>query len=172
MIPWVTMRKLARGTGAGIGLLSWVIAGWWSGVAAATERLEPGDPFPAFITVDQHDVPFEFKPGILRVVIAFEMPVSKAANKVLAAEGAGFLEGHQAIYVANIHGMPAMGRMFALPKMRKYPHRIILADSEELLAPFPREEGELTVVRVDGEGRIESFGHLQPAALPAGLRGD
>ena len=41
-------------------------------------------------------------------------------------------------FIANVYGMPAIGRFFAMPKMKKYPHRIMLADAEGLLDEFPQ----------------------------------
>jgi hypothetical protein len=64
--------------------------------------------------------------------------------------------------VANIHGMPKIGRMFALPKMRKYPHSIVLGDSADLLTPHPRQEGKVTVLKLDASAKVSKISYWSP----------
>ncbi len=132
------------------------------GPAATAATLGPGDAFPAFESTDQHGVAYTFEPGTQVVLIAFEMSAAKAANRYLAAQPATYLDDHQAVYIANIYGMPAIGRHFALPKMRKYPQRIVLADGEDLLSPFPRQEKRVTVLGLDDAGMIRTVGYWNP----------
>ena len=135
----------------------------------AAEILGPGDPFPAFEASDQHGEAYTFEPGTRAVLIAFEMSAAKAANHVFAAEPEDYLDDHDAVYIANIYGMPGIGRHFALPKMRKYPHRIILADGKDLLTPFPHEDKRVTVLELDGAGVIRSVGYWNPGEEPLSL---
>ena len=133
-----------------------------AGAAGSAELLKPGDRFPGFAAEDQHGAAYRFQPGTRAVLIAFDMGSARAANKVLAALGSGYLDDRQAVYVANIHGMPGIGRRFALPKMRKYPHRIVLADDETLLSPFPQQDGRITVVRLDDAGVVVRIDFWDP----------
>ena len=94
---------------------------------AADGQLAVGDTVPALTAKDQHDKAFTLGDEAGYLLVAFDMGTGKAANGRLEKKGATWLDEHQAVYVSNIHGMPGVGRMFALPKMRKYPHRIILA---------------------------------------------
>jgi len=130
--------------------------------AYGAELLQAGNTFPKFDAKDQHEKTYQFRPGTKAVLIAFDMATSKKANKILAKQGAEFLEDNAAVYVTNIYGMPGIGRFFALPKMRKYPHRIILADDEHLLSPFPRKENHVTVVRLDQGGVVQSIAYWNP----------
>ena len=130
--------------------------------AYGVELLQVGAPFPGLNAKDQHDKEYQFKPGTRAVLIAFDMATGKKANKYLANQGAEFLPSHKAVYVANINGMPGIGRFFALPKMRKYPHRIILADSEHLLDPFPQKQGHVTVVRLDDSAKVQAITFWNP----------
>jgi hypothetical protein len=134
----------------------------WSTSTFGAEFLQAGDAFPKFEAMDQHQQTYQFKPGTKAVLIAFDMTTGKKANKVLAKQGAEFLQDNAAIYVSNIYGMPGIGRFFALPKMKKYPHRIILADEETLLDPFPRQENHVTVVRIDESGVVQSIAYWNP----------
>jgi hypothetical protein len=134
----------------------------------AAELLKVGSTVPAIAANDQHEKPFQLGDDATWLLISFDMGTGKAANRFFEEKGAPYLPDHKAVYVANIHGMPGVGRMFALPKMRKYPHRIILADDEHLLDPFPREEDRVTVIKL-GPGRVvESIVFWDPrkAAAP------
>ena len=126
-------------------------------------ELKPGDVIPEFSAKDQHEQEFTWKPGPRFLLVSFDMSTGKAANQALAAEGADFLDSKKAVFVSNIHGMPGIGRVFALRKMRKYPHRIILADQENLLAPYPAQKDCVTVLSLDSTGVIESIIFWKPA---------
>jgi hypothetical protein len=130
------------------------------------ELLKVGDSIPKFVAKDQHGVTYEFKPITRVLFIAFEMSTGKEANRVLEKKGATFLHDAKAVFISNIHGMPAIGRAFALPKMRKYPHRIILADEEKLLDPFPKQKDRVTVLTLDSNIKIKSIKFWDPEKEP------
>lgn len=131
-------------------------------VARAEEPLQKGDVLPSFKAKDQHGREFELKPGVQRLLVSFDMSTGKQANSFFAAEGADFLPNAQAVFVSNIYGMPAIGRAFALPKMRKYPHQIILADSEKLLSRYPQQKDHVTVLSLDRDLRITGIAFWNP----------
>jgi hypothetical protein len=139
------------------------------GPARAGDLLTTGDTFPALQAVDQHGEAYVFEPGTNAVLIAFEMGAARAANRLLAEQSPEYLDDHQAVYVANIYGMPGIGRRFALPKMRKYPHRIVLADEENLLTPFPHRKGLITVLELDDAAVIRSVSFWNPTEEPLSL---
>lgn len=125
-----------------------------------------GDPVPPIAAKDQHGVGFQFTNGINFLLIVTEMAASKSANQKLAAEGASFLERHHAAYLMDIHTMPAVARVFALPKMRKYPHRIVLVESSDTLAAFPAQPGRVTVLELTPAGRVQKISFWNPAGEP------
>jgi hypothetical protein len=90
------------------------------------------------------------------------MSVGKAANRYLTEQGKDFLPTKHAIFVANIYGMPGIGRFFAMPKMKKYPHRIMLADAEGLLDAFPQKDDKVTVFELGPKGVIEVISFWDP----------
>ena len=139
-----------------------VLVGGSYASAFAAEKYKVGDPFASFTTKDQHEKSYTFEAGTRLVVVAFEMGAGKAANAFLEKQPAEFLGAHKAIFVSNIHGMPGIGRMFALPKMKKYPHRILLADAEDFLARYPAQEDQLTVFTLDDKGVITGIRHVNP----------
>jgi hypothetical protein len=126
------------------------------------EQLLPGDTFPGLQAEDQHGNPYLFSPGTAAVLIAFDMKTGKRANKFFAEQGADFLPDQNAVYIANIYVMPGIGRMFALPKMRKYPHRIVLAQSQDLLLGFPHKADHITIIKLNEKGVVASIDYWQP----------
>ena len=130
--------------------------------ALGAELLEKGAPFPTLSAKDQHDKEYQFKPGTKAVLISFDMAAGKKANKYLANLGTEFLSENSVVYVSNIHGMPGIGRFFALPKMRKYPHRIVLADAEHLLDPFPQKQNHVTIILLDESAVVQSIAFWNP----------
>ena len=130
--------------------------------APAAEPYAVGDRFDAFTTRDQHDVIYTLTPEVRTIIVAFSMPVAKAANRFFEKQPVNLLPSHHAVFVANIYGMPSVGRFFALPKMRNYPHRILLADAERFFDRYSQQEGKLTVFRLDSSALITSVAFVEP----------
>ena len=61
----------------------------------------------------------------------------------------------------DVHTMPAIGKFFAIPKMQKYPERIVLIDTEHVLDWVPAQTGSLTVLKLTPEARIEKISYWQ-----------
>lgn len=123
---------------------------------------EKGQQVASFQAKDQHEQPFTFKPAATRfLLVSHDMETGRKANAVLTTVGRENLERKKVVYLANIFGMPGVGRMFALPKMKKYSHTIILGDDANLIARFPAESGKVTILALDG-GRIISVKYWEP----------
>lgn len=123
---------------------------------AAGSKVEP------FTAKDQHEQAFTLKPAETKyLLVSHDMETGKKANAALNALGKDYLGNKKAVYVANIHGMPGIGRMFAMPKMKKYVHRIILGDDANLIAKFPEEKGKVTVLKLSG-GKVISVAYWSP----------
>lgn len=117
-----------------------------------------------FTAKDQHEKPFTLKPADTKfLLVSHDMETGKKANAALNALGKDYLGTKNAVYIANIHGMPGIGRMFAMPKMKKYVHRIILGDDEALIAKFPEQKGKVTVIKLD-DGKVNSIAYWTPGA--------
>lgn len=140
-----------------------IVASLGSVIAAPYET---GSRLESFTAKDQHEQSFTLKPAETKfLLVSHDMETGKKANAALNALGKEYLGTKKAVYVANIHGMPGIGRMFAMPKMRKYVHRIILGDDEALIAKFPEQKGKVTVLKIDG-GKISSVRYWQPGDEP------
>lgn len=125
---------------------------------------EKGQQVAPFTAKDQHEQAFTFKPAETRyLLVSHDMETGKKANAALTALGKDYLGSKKAIYMANIFGMPGIGRMFAMPKMKKYNHRIILADDAALIARFPAQANKVTVLTLSG-GKVQSVTYWTPGA--------
>ncbi len=126
-------------------------------------ELVVGDAVPAITANDQNGLPYTFTNGTQCLLIAMEMDSAKAANHKLANQGAGFLEKHGAVYLMDVHTMPAIARVFAFPKMRKYPQRIVLVDAPDALNWVPVKPGQITVLSLTGAGHVNKISYWDPA---------
>jgi hypothetical protein len=148
--------------------LAIVVAAAWAAVSQISfaAPYAKGDRMESFQVKTQHDQEFTFRPNEARVLlVTHDMDTGKKANAVLTTFGKEKLAQSRVLYLANIHGMPGIGRMFALPKMRRYSHIILLGDSPELIARFPEEKGKVTVLHLS-DGRIDSVRYWSPGEQP------
>lgn len=85
------------------------------------------------------------------LIMAFEKGTGATVNEYLAAQGKGYLAKHNAAFVADISQMPNfITQAFALPKMQRYPHTVLLIQDEEQGLKFPAEEDKITVMTFKG----------------------
>jgi len=134
-------------------------------LSAHAAELAAGDSVPAFSAKDQFGNDFKFNPGLHFLLLGFDMRGSKAATQQFTSLGAGWLEQHSAAYVLDIHTMPSViTRLFALPKMRKCPARIILCEDGKTLAPYPRQTEKITVLSVTPDGKIKEIRYWDPVS--------
>lgn len=130
------------------------------GVNAAPYKV--GDEVKPFAAKDQHEKEYKFDSATRFLLVSFDMETGKKANKVLHSKGAAYLTQKKASYVANIYGMPGIGRMFAFRKMKKYAHRIIYADEKDLMTPYPEQKDKVTVLKLNSKGEILAISYWNP----------
>ncbi|RYD64196.1 MAG: hypothetical protein EOP84_32940 [Verrucomicrobiaceae bacterium] len=88
-------------------------------LAVHADPYAKGDTVKPFTAKDQHEQAYTFDAKSTRyLLISHDMETGKKANGALTALGKDHLTSKKAVYIANIHGMPGVGRMFALPKMK------------------------------------------------------
>jgi hypothetical protein len=131
-------------------------------LTAVSAPYEQGQAMASFKAKDQHEQDFTLNIKETKfLLVSHDMETGKRANAVLTEVGKESMEKQKAVYLANIFGMPGIGRFFALPKMRKYSHRIILGDDAALIALFPVEQGKVTVLALN-DGKISSIKYWNP----------
>jgi hypothetical protein len=85
------------------------------------------------------------------LVMAFEKGTGATVNEYLASHDKNYLKKNKAVFIADISQMPNfITETFALPKMRKYPHTVLLIRDEEQGLKFPGEEEKITVMKFHG----------------------
>lgn len=129
--------------------------------------LAVGDPLPPLTLEDQHGRPGST--GDARVVVVSrDMEAGDVVKKALAGRDQGFLDEHGVVYVANISGMPAViTRLFALPRMRERPYRMLLDRDGNATKEIPAVTGRPTVLAI-ANGRVARVSQpADPGALAA-----
>lgn len=144
-------------------LISAFVAVLLGTLAVHAEPYAKGDTVKPFTAKDQHEQAYAFDAKSTRyLLVSHDMDTGKKANGALTVLGKDHLASKKTVYIANIHGMPGIGRAFALPKMKKYEHRIILADDAALIASFPEQKGKVTVLGLEN-GKVRSVQYWDPA---------
>jgi hypothetical protein len=106
------------------------------------------------------------------LIMAFEKGTAATVNEYLTVQEKGYLAKNKAAFVADISQMPKfITESFALPKMRKYTHRVLLIQDEEQGLNFPYQEGKITIMKFRGNfltkiDFIESEADLKKAIEP------
>lgn len=101
--------------------------------------------------LDQNDVPHKIDASVRVIFFAREMEGGAVIQALLDQEGPGYLGKHRALYVADISGMPSLiAKLVAIPKMREErPYPTLLDRDGATTAPFPSEEGRVTIMGLD-----------------------
>ncbi|MFW6345782.1 MAG: hypothetical protein ACOC0M_05590 [Halomonas sp.] len=138
----------------------------WAGRA-----VEPGEALPAVVLPDahgnEHSVPY---PGVRHVLFGADMAANELMERAFGELDKGEFTASGLVYMADISGMPGLvARFFALPALRDYPFRVLLARDADMLAFLPREEGTITVVTLSSEGEVSQVRYEQDAARLAEL---
>ncbi|MFP8875694.1 MAG: hypothetical protein VCB99_02025 [Myxococcota bacterium] len=85
------------------------------------------------------------------ILFSRDMDGGELLSAALEDKTAKFLADRQAVYVADISGMPGLvARLFALPKMRKRGYPMLLDREGEVTASLPDQEGSGTLIELDG----------------------
>ncbi len=101
--------------------------------------------------LDQNEVPHRIDESVRIIFFAREMEGGAVIRALLDDEGPKYLAKHGALYVADISGMPTLiAKLVAIPKMREErPYPTLLDRDGATTAPFPAQEGRVTVMALD-----------------------
>lgn len=133
-------------------------------LSALATPLAAGSSLPPLSLEDQHGKVVKVSAGARIIVFAADKAASDLANEVLGNEKPGVLLRLQAVYLADISGMPSLvTKMFALPAMRTLPFPIGLAREPAVLADLPRQKAAVTVIRL-ADGTVQGVDHAKGSA--------
>lgn len=146
--------------------LAWAGAGW-------AEMVQVGRPFPAYTVQDAFAQTSTLQKATRFVIVASEKDVSGRINEWLTAKGADYLPGRKAEYVSDITPMPSLiTEMFARPKMKKLPFKILLARDEAFARTYPSRPGQIALFVLDEQQVLAEIRYFPaPASLEKALGG-
>jgi hypothetical protein len=82
------------------------------------------------------------------LIMAYEKGTGATVNEYLNAQDKEYLNKYNAVFIADISQMPGLvTKLFALPKMRKYIHTVLLIQDEHQGLQFPSKEEKITVLK-------------------------
>lgn len=125
---------------------------------ALADKLQVGDKVGALTLPDQFGNEHTVKEMPATVILTFEKKTGALVNGFLKKQEKDFLAKNNALYIADIARMPMIiTKTFALPKMKKYPHTILLAYDDDFQAPYPMKKKNVTILHFDDEGKITAI---------------
>jgi hypothetical protein len=128
---------------------------------ATAAVLQLGDALPAINLKDQHDKQLAIAPDTRLIFFAAEMDGSRLMSKALAMVPPSTLKDRNAVYVADIGGMPGLvSSVFAVPKMQKEAYTVALVQNSKEAASLPRKPGAVTVLKLDA-GKVSAVDFAQ-----------
>ena len=119
----------------------------------------------SFELADQFEKKHTVNADVQTMIVSFEKDTSAGINEFLSTKEKGFLESNNAVFIADISGMPSLiTSFFALPKMKKYNYNILLIYDENEKR-FLKKEERLTVYKLEN-GVITSVQYVEKKDIP------
>ena len=120
----------------------------------------------SFTLPDQFEKTHTVDSNTKTIIVSSEKATSSALNEFLGAKEKGFLESNNAVFIADISGMPSLiTKFFALPKMKKYNYNVLLI-TEENDDRFKKQEEKLTVYKLEN-GVITTINYVSKEEIPS-----
>ncbi|MEE8558335.1 MAG: FAD/FMN-containing dehydrogenase, partial [Myxococcota bacterium] len=96
------------------------------------------------------------------VLISRDMDGGGVLKDALKKSGAELLKSAGAVYVADVHRMPVIRRLFALPGLRRRGYPVLIDEDGTATESFPSAEGKATLIELE-RLRIKRIRHLSTA---------
>ena len=112
-----------------------------------------------FTLPDQFEKIHTVDKSVRTIIVTFEKSTGADMNSFLNEQQPDFLQKHNAVFVANISKMPSLiTKLFAMPKMKKYKHTILIINDEEN-HQFLYQKDKITVYTLD-KGVVTSIDYV------------
>ena len=101
---------------------------------AWAKPLDINDSLPIITLNDQFGNSHTIDKNVSKIIISFDKKSSVLANKFISLkkDSAHYLSENNMAFIANISAMPSLiTKLFAMPKMKKYKHTILLIDDDK-----------------------------------------
>ena len=119
------------------------------GLSAIASSLTIDSQVPAIKIKDQFEKEHTIDANVKTILFASDKGTSDILKEYLLSKDADILTKNNAVYVADISGMPSLiSKFVALPKMKKYPFSVLLLDDTNK-DNFSKEEGKIIVYTLD-----------------------
>jgi len=119
----------------------------------------------SFELVDQFEKKQIVNADVKTIIFSAEKDTSAGLNEFLSSKEKGFLEKNNAVFIADISGMPSIiSYLFALPKMKKYNYNVLLIEEKDDTR-FLKQEEKLTVYKLEN-GVITSVQYIDTKDIP------
>ena len=128
-------------------------------LSAAAGVFQAGDTFTGFQAADQAGGKFTFKPGDARFVIVNTPGESGTPEDVKDPE---WFEKNHALMLVNISDLSAFKRRIARSRLSSKPYRLLVLEDAALAERLPKRSGKMSVLSVDGQGKITAVRYAAP----------
>jgi hypothetical protein len=119
------------------------------------------DKLKSFDYEDQFEKKIEIPDNTRLIILSYEKGTGATVNELLNEQSPSYLSDHNALFIADISGMPSLiTSWFALPKMQKYKHTIYLNYAEPFAAEFPPKEEQITLLRFDTQNLLSDITYV------------
>jgi len=128
---------------------------WICLVLTAWGVVAPGDALPPCALTDAHGAPASRSADCRWAALAMDRKAGVVAKRWLADKPAGYLAARRIDFIVEISDMsPRFAQNSALPRLRKYRFRVLVANDAAWRARIPHERGKLTLLAFDESGVV------------------
>lgn len=115
-----------------------------------------GDSLKPWTLSDQYDQPYTLNEKTQILLVARNMDGAKVVKEALKDQPKGYLEARDAVFVADVQGMPSLiGKLFAIPAMRDYSYRVLLDRDGSVAVNYPGAQDKVLWLQLDN-GKLVS----------------
>ena len=101
-----------------------------------------------------------------QIFFAADMAAGKLVYKAFGQAKDDKMKNAGVLYVADISAMPGfVAKLFAKPKMRKYPYWMLLDEKGQVTADWPRQDDAVTVIEGNKHWFCKDVSCLQKALV-------
>jgi hypothetical protein len=119
---------------------------------------------------DQFGEPISLSASTQWLVFSYDKTGGDWVKQALVDLQINDIEARGGLYVADVSAMPSViTKLFALPKMRNYEFKMALDMSGDLTKDWPRTEGTVTLMRLNGLTVVEKTQANSPEQVKAFL---
>ncbi len=114
------------------------------------EPYKIGDKLPGINLKDQHKVEHNVGETVRLILFTADKGGKNIIEKAIYGVGKDYLKDNNTVYIADIRGMPRLiGKLIALPKMRKLTYSILLDREQSVTKDFPSEPDKVTLIYIN-----------------------